>query len=252
VYDGVYDFTFNNNSGCGTSPATYTCPGAIRVASSHDGANSFPPPVTVDPAYNLGCPGPLVLQIYGFTGGNFCEPLHGTDGYIQSFPRVAAGPRQGEVYIVWFGGAPQKPDRIFFAASRNGGRTWTHGRAVGIPPGQASDQQHRPAISVAPDGRIDIAYYDLAYYDKTRGFGLQNVDWIHSNDGGRHFSRPERMNNRQSDTKIAHQSFGYPDFGAFLGLASTNRSVSIAWTDTRRGRPANKKQDVYFAQAYLP
>ena len=241
VYVGFNDLT-STYVGCGTQPPTFTCPSVIYVARSFDHGRSFSSARIA--SVNAGCPGPDVNLQFGLSKA-FCTPLH-ANGYAFYSPQVAAGTSRGSVYAVWWGGDPEKPSRVFFSRSRNGGRTWTSPRAF---PGEAGGhEQYLPEISVAPNGRIDVIYYDHIYYDRGLGYGYDNVVWTHSSDGGRRFSRPLKLSTHGSDTSIGPpMPFGpNTSFGNFLGLASTNNELFAAWTDSRRGHRGTSKQDIFF------
>lgn len=217
--------------GCGNN--TYTCPGRVMVAVSRDHARHFSLG-TLDRSYDIGCP-----------GATACDLLH-TEGYA-SFVAIGAAARG--VFVAWWGGDPQKPSRVFLSRSLNGGRQWSRPRVVGALPGHPHDNQYKPALSVAPDGRIDIVYYDTS---SPTNPAPQNTYWIFSRDNGTGFSRPRKLSTRTSNTGIGHISFGSVSFGQFLGVASTNARMFAAWTDTRRGNTANGKQDVFFAAVRIP
>lgn len=241
VYVGFDDLS-DTFVGCGTQPATFTCPAVMNVARSLNHGRRFSS--TRIASVDAGCPGPDVDTQFGLPAA-FCTPLH-SDGYAFYTPAVATGPKRGSAYAVWWGGDPQNPARVSFSRTVNGGRTWSS--PLVLPGGAVGHEQYLPAISVAPNGRIDIVYYDHAYYNRGRGFGYDSVLWTHSSDGGRRFSRPVTLTTRRSDTGIGQATpFGsVPSFGNFLGLASTSSAVMAAWTDTRRGHAGTRKQDIFF------
>ncbi len=77
---------------------------------------------------------------------------------------LAAGMSPGQLFAVGWG--PEDTSqagtrRIFFVASRNGGKTWSPRRVVGIPAGRSGEDQARPSLTVTPGGRIEIVYQDL-------------------------------------------------------------------------------------------
>jgi hypothetical protein len=238
VYLGWTDFTDNSN-GCGTTPRSQTCPGIVYVASSRDAGMTFANVASLG-TVNLGCPGHDVLAQYGLpTNRGPCDPLH-ADGYPFYLP-VQAGPKAGQVYAAWYGGDPQQPSRLFFAWSTNSGASWSTGRTVGATPGSANDQQWLPRLSVASNGRIDLAYYDR------QADGTQDVDLISSSDGGRTFTSPRKINNQPSPVTVGHVSFNGISFGTFLGAVAEDQSTSIAWTDSRQGTTENGVQSIYFS-----
>lgn len=209
----------------------------IFVASSTDGGETF------------GLPSPVAQLegacsfLGGFTRTAPCDRVHVNGDRAQA---IAAGDDPGEVYLSWWD-SHTGPDenRIFFSSSEDAGRTWTEGRAVGIGDGMDAHQQHRSWLSVAPDGRIDLVYYDLSPGE------LQDTYLTSSEDGGDGFSAPLRLNEVSSNAQIFPPAAVGPAaggrFGAFPSAVSTDDQALAAWTDSRRGTEATGHQDVYFA-----
>jgi hypothetical protein len=92
----------------------------------------------------------------------------------------------------------------------------------------------------------------MAYYDDTYG-GDQDVYLTRSHDGGRTFSTPQLVSSTSSNINVGPVSEDgvHAGFGEWLGVASTDSGVRIAWTDTRRGTVDSAKQDIYFASVPL-
>jgi len=244
VYVSWLDLTHRNSGCAGAQPqAASTCaaPVPLYVAASHDGARTFDPPVAVDTQVNLGCPGANQPG----TGRSACDALHFDRG-PEEFS-LAAGSAPGTAFLAWWDGDPPGRARVSFSASSDGGRTWSARRTVGMPEGRDADQQHRPQLAVSRGGRLDLAYYDVT------PDSAQDVYWVHSEDAGAHFSTPLRLTDRPSDTGVGPlgENGVDPGVGSWLGVASTDDTLAVAWTDTRRGNRDNAKQDVYFASTPL-
>lgn len=143
-------------AGCDFFETATTCttPVPIYMASSPDGGVSVSAATRVA-QFDYGCPGPNLPA----TGKSYCDALH-SDTAPAEFP-IAAGRSPGSVYVSWWTGDPEGPARVLFADSSDGGKTWSPGRPVEVPRGRSTDQQHRPQLAVAQNGRIDIAYYDV-------------------------------------------------------------------------------------------
>lgn len=245
VYTSWLDLT-RRQAGCtaGRAPVTATCSMKVplEAAASHDGGRTFGAAVVVDPAVDFGCPG---RNVPGTTALASCDNLHfdrGPEAYS-----LTAGVTAGSAYLAWWGGDPENPARISFAGTYDGGRSWSAPRTVGALRGATADEQQRPVLAVAPNGRIDIAYYD-----DTNG-GDQDVYLVSSDDGGTIFSAPQLVTSTSSNINIGPVSEDgvHAGFGEWLGLFSSNSAIDVAWTDTRRGTVDSAKQDIYFAAVPL-
>ena len=203
----------------------------------------------VDATVDMGCPGADWISEHLQTRfPHLCDPFH----YLGPEPRVAAGPLSGELALTWYEGSPQGPNRIHYTTSRDDGRTWSPQQIVGMP-GRSGDQQILPWLSVSPGGRLDLVYYELGpvqYRTTELGLvptGIYDVESISSNDWGRSFGAPVRLDDQPSDLEIGPTGFDdWPTYGMRLGAASLPDRVFAAWTDTRRGTAINAKQDIAF------
>ncbi len=181
---------------------------------------------------------------------------------------LAADPSSDTLYAVWYGN-PTKPEAdirdqdwldIFLRVSPDGGKTWSEARAVNEGArSTAGVKRYDPGISVAPNGRVDIAWYDfrnspvpegVQNYDFNGG-GFQDVYYTSSFDQGKTFQRPDvRVTDRIIDRNIGVWSNNYHSH-TNVGIASTNDSVYFAWQDSRNGNADNNTEDVYFTSADL-
>jgi hypothetical protein len=221
---------------CLHARADCNSPGRLEVATSSDGAVRFTPARTVAGAVSLGC---------ASMSRPHCDAEHGSG--LSGLESMAAGP-SGNLFTAWFqpvGGH----NRVRFSSSPDGGRSWTPARTV-APAGSSGDDQFRPVVSVAPGGRVDLAFYDRT------PTGMQDVYWTWSTDGGESFTPPIRVTDRPSDGAVGPPDLFFGDaarvsFGDRLGMTSQEGSAVIAWTDSRRGDPDNAKQDIYVARASI-
>jgi hypothetical protein len=172
-------------------------------------------------------------------------------------PVLASDPRTGALYVAW----SAQPDALngattyqadleaYFRASTDGGRTW--GDKVLLnddPKGRAN--QIDPGISVAPNGRIDIAWYDgrlsptpLAQRTET---GFNDVFSTFSTDGGRTFAPNVRVSDRSADRSIGVWANNV-DQRLNVGITSSNQAAYVAWSDTRNANRDFQPEDVYMA-----
>ncbi|MBA3329045.1 MAG: exo-alpha-sialidase, partial [Solirubrobacterales bacterium] len=195
-------------------------PTVLYTSTSGDQGRSFDPPRRL-----------AELQT---CSGELCYPPESAN-----FPWFhAAGGLPGQAFVTWWD-RPGGRYRVFFAATRDGGQTWSAPRVVGVPPGGDDHQQHRPRVAVTPQGRVYIAYYDLA------PDSLQDVYLIESSDAGATFSTPRKLNDVPSDARIGPVgSDRLANFGVRLGLGTAGESPLAAWTDSRRGDRVTGRQDV--------
>ncbi|MEJ7765599.1 MAG: hypothetical protein WKF86_08900, partial [Acidimicrobiales bacterium] len=105
--------------------------------------------------------------------------------------------------------------------------------------------QYLPKVAVAPDGRVDVLYYDRR--DDPENV-LNGVSLQSSFDGGRTFSARVRLSDRTFSSRVGFGSErDLPDLGSRLGLVSFDDRAHAVWTDTRSGTPASNKQDLAHA-----
>lgn len=181
-------------------------------------------------------------------------------------PEAAVDPATGNLYVVFEASdtAPPTPrdDRnIWFMASRDKGKTFSERRQLNDdvdPERKPNYDQLFPGISVAPNGRIDVAWHDFrtdaAFNPEGRGYSdgsgetCWDVFYTSSVDGGRTWAR---HNVRVSDRSM-NKDEGYAlnddyDVRSPLGVASTDRAAYVAWPDSRAGHPLVPSDDTYFA-----
>jgi len=161
---------------------------------------------------------PLSYAVYQFvTGGIAWTPEGGSDGTLHVVYDVNPKPKvksYGEVYYV---------------QSRDGGKTWSDPKTIS---GQdASDQlmgQFYGNINVAPNGRLDVAWWDARNDPGDQGFDVYTSS---SSDNGASWSKGMRVTAKTVSRKTGIWGFNY-DMTSPPAIASTNDFTMLAWDDT--------------------
>lgn len=186
--------------------------GGVFLTRSADGARTFSPPSRVA--------GPLA---YG--------------------ARVAVDLRSGRIHVAWLQAAEEptatgfsSPTNTIMAAhSDDGGATFSAPVVVAAPMGR---RLAAPALAVGPDGRVEVAFYDLG--DDARDYGgTDGLTWdgrwsllaSRSSDGGARFLPATTV-----DETIA-PAFRVPSIFTMAppALAAGKGRTCLAWTDARYG-----------------
>lgn len=129
-----------------------------------------------------------------------------------------------------------------------GASTWSDPVRVNDTARKDGTAQYLPKIAVAPDGRLDVVYYDRR--DDPDENVMNHVSLQSSFDGGQTFMPAVRLSSQGFDSRIGFGAKeGLPDLGSRLGLVSDDRAAMGVWTDTRTGVPETQKQDL--AQAVV-
>lgn len=235
------------------------------------GAGYNPPaPAGTDPA-----PAPVRSIFYRQStdrGRTWSDPVkidEGTAGFFHNRKQLlAADPNNGNLYAVWYGNAdgdtrPNHEDdnEIILRASHDGGRTWGARVVVNDDARSPNTQHYDPGISIAPNGRVDVAWYDFrnspvpetlpaTFAAPFNVGGFTDVYYASSNDGGRTFGPNVRISDRMSDRHIGMWSNNVHSHYN-VGIASANDAVYFAWQDSRNGNAVNNSEDIYFASLLL-
>ena len=177
---------------------------------------------------------------------------------------LAADPNSGNLYLTWYGNAKTRPgneddNEIFVRVSRDNGATWSDRVTVNDDAASQNVQHYDPGISIAPNGRVDIAWYDFrnspmpeiqlaaAPFNHS---GMTDVYYASSFDEGRTFGQNIRVSDRMADRRIGVWSNNVHSHFS-VGIASANDAVYIAWQDTRNGNSITNSEDIYFASVLL-
>ncbi|MCA1674334.1 MAG: glycoside hydrolase [Actinobacteria bacterium] len=177
---------------------------------------------------------------------------------------LVADPGSGNLYLAWYGNAKTRPgpeddNEILLRVSRDGGQTWGERITVNDDAASPNTQHYNPGVSIAPNGRVDIAWYDFrnspapeiqANAAPFNNGGMTDVYYASSSDGGRTFGKNIRISDRSADRSIGVWSNNVHSHFT-VGITSANDGVYMAWQDSRNGNSITDSEDVYFASLLL-
>ncbi|MGH9278587.1 MAG: sialidase family protein [Acidimicrobiales bacterium] len=161
-----------------------------------------------------------------------------------------------QFYVVWHDNRQQELD-VYFSTSKDGA-TWAAPKRLNDDPEGTRYGQHYPQISMSPDGRIDVAWYDWRddpFPASTVGQGsvldlfanrgkMASVYMTSSRDGGETWTKNIRLNDTPIDRTIGTWVNNI-DVLAPVAIASSNDGAVVAWSDTRNGNTISQTQDIY-------
>jgi hypothetical protein len=169
--------------------------------------------------------------------------------------------RNGTIHLIFWqaeGSTLDVPTQIRYMSSSDGGKTWTTPLELSDDDPAGKWNQYWPGISVAPNGRLDVAWHDFRgdpYYvpQGTGPMGLgstsqqfSNIYYTYSDDGGKTWSKNIRVNDRAIYRKVG-VTFNNQDIIGPVGLASTDDSALVTWSDSRGSAPFDA-EDAYFTR----
>jgi hypothetical protein len=161
--------------------------------------------------------------------------------FTPAFPSLAVDPDSGTTYAAFHDGRAGSADVLLWTL-RDGAASWSKPKQVNDTPKGDTTSQYLPKLSVAPDGRLDVLYYDRRA-DRTNV--LNEVSLQASFDEGKTFTPRVKVSDRAFSSRIGFGlERGLPDLGSRLGLLSTNTRAYAVWTDTRGGSVRTAKQDL--------
>jgi len=164
-------------------------------------------------------------------------------------PSIAVDGSSGRVYVAFHDGRLGDAD-VYVWTSLNRGVAWGPPRRVNDTPQHDRRSQYLPALQVAPNGRLDVVYYDRRADSRDV---LNEVSLQSSFDNGSTFTPRLTLSEGAFDSKIGFGSDrDLPELGSRLGLVSTDSRVLAQWCDTRGGVRLTKKQDIAQAIADFP
>ena len=161
--------------------------------------------------------------------------------FTPPFPSLAIDPDNANVYAAFQDGRNGDADVMLWTLEGGKG-DWSGPVRVNDTPRGDGTSQYLPKLAVAPDGRLDVLYYDRRA-DRTDV--LNEVSLQSSFDEGKTFIDRVTVSDRAFSSRIGFGlERGLPDLGSRLGLLSTDTRAYAAWTDTRGGSVRTAKQDI--------
>ncbi|HEX2026838.1 MAG TPA: sialidase family protein, partial [Nitriliruptorales bacterium] len=204
-----------------------------------------------------GTPQRLAVGVSGDEGQSWDETVIArADDASEPIPTY--DPERGTFYVVWHDN--RNGDLDAFVSTSSDGATWSEPLRMNDDPEETTTGQFYPQLALAPDGRLDVAWYD--YRDDTypapqpdpdSGLNLfnnmgkqQSVYLTSSHDGGRTWTPNVRVNDVRIDRTIGLWDPNY-FFQVPLSVASSDDRTLVAWSDTRNGDAVTGTQDIVTA-----
>jgi hypothetical protein len=106
-----------------------------------------------------------------------------------SLPAFACDPRTGQLYLTWSDKGTRDAD-VLFSTSKDRGQTWSAPIRVNDDPAGNGANQFQPQMAVAPDGVVNIAFFDTRNDPRHL---LIDVYMTQSVDNGRSFLKNLRV-----------------------------------------------------------
>ncbi len=243
-----------------------------KPSSSTPGAPEWrPTPTTVSPP-QPGGPGAgarLLMSKSTDGGKTWSAKVADASGIVcipcLTTPEAAVDPKTGDVYVVWEqsdSGPPNPRDdrNIWFMKSTDGGETFSSRVQLNDDrdaKARPNYDQMFPGISLAPNGRIDIAWWDFrtdALYNSAgngnttrRDATCFDIFYTSSSDRGTSWAANSRVSDRSMNQWEGLAMNPYYDLRGPVGVASTDAEAYVAWSDSRNGAFELPTEDVYMA-----
>ena len=161
--------------------------------------------------------------------------------FTPPFPALAVDGDSGRLYAAFQDGRSGSADVLLWTLA-SGDERWSKPVRVNDTPRGNRTAQYLPKLAVAPNGRLDVAYYDRR---ADRANILNEVSFQSSYDEGETFGTRLRLSDRAFSSRIGFGlERGLADLGNRLGLLAADARAYAVWTDTRGGSVKTAKQDI--------
>lgn len=169
------------------------------------------------------------------------QPIQRINVFLPPTPVLAVDPGSGTLYATYADALEGDAD-VWLWTSADSGESFKPRRRVNDTQRSDGTDQYLPALTVAPDGRLDVIYYDRR---RDPGNVRNEVSFQSSRDQGRSFSPRQAVTDGSFDSRIGPGGErGLADLGSRLALFSAGDRVLAVWTDTRAGSDVTAKQDL--------
>lgn len=161
--------------------------------------------------------------------------------------RIRWSPRggpSGTLHLVYEGTAnPSVANATdtYYQRSTDGGKTWSPAKPLNDDDPKKFAYQNSPNLAVAPNGRVDVAWWDAR---NDPGVRSHDVYYSSSDDSGVTWAPNVRITDRLVDRRIGIWGNGF-DVSAPPGIASTDKLLVVGWDDTRNGDQLTQTQDLF-------
>ncbi|HET8953547.1 MAG TPA: hypothetical protein VFN44_23695 [Solirubrobacteraceae bacterium] len=161
--------------------------------------------------------------------------------FTPPYPSLAVDGDSGRLYASFQDGRNGSADVLLWSLGE-GDEKWSKPLQVNDTPRGDRTGQYLPKLAVAPNGRLDVAYYDRR---ADHANVLNEVSFQSSYDAGESFGPRLRLSDRAFSSRIGFGlERGLADLGSRLGLLSADTRAYAVWTDTRGGSVRTAKQDI--------
>ncbi|MGI8983479.1 MAG: sialidase family protein [Acidimicrobiales bacterium] len=206
--------------------------GAWKSASSNI-SPSPPPGVFVSRSSDRGATW-TVTQVRPFSYEN------GSAFVIPQVKWSSGGGSNGTLHLVYDGS--DRPEiasyaNVYYTRSTDGGRTWSEPSLLPDEDPALLNGKFIPNMSVAPNGRVDVAWWDTR---DDPGIRANDVYYTYSQDNGRTWAPNIRVTDQVIDRRLGVWGNNF-DQNSPPGIASVNAYAILGWDDTRfsRGEDGN-------------